>query len=221
MNICSRTLGRGSELSNSPALRAVNLFVRLPGQWRSQPLPWRNPCAARSSSVLPLSTHVPARRSCRLTPTSCRWPTHIRSAIGGPHRALVLALPSLGCWHNRVWVRPTVKRCVTCSPCKCLTKSYTPESMVVFENKRNGELASAGSSDMAQPEPPPSNYTGQTYRLAAPRKAAGGGSTIRRKGRAARALPRGDRRALAFPIDRRRYACCAGAPLLRVVRPSR
>ena len=44
---------------------------------------------------------------------------------------------------------------------------------VVFENKRNGERASAGSSDMAQPEPPPSNYTGQTYRLAALRKGAG------------------------------------------------
>jgi hypothetical protein len=39
-------------------------------------------------------------------------------------------------------------------PCTRPTKSYTPESMVVFQG-----------------EPPPSNYTGQTYRLAAPRKA--------------------------------------------------
>src|SRR6516165_10732962 len=30
LNICARTLGRGSQLSNSPALCAVNVFVRCP-----------------------------------------------------------------------------------------------------------------------------------------------------------------------------------------------
>ena len=73
-------------------------------------------------------------------------------------------------WHNHIWVRPVgyvsgVETAVQPGPCTCLTKNYTPEGMVVFQDLCTKELAStpvAGSSDAAQAEGP-ANYAGQTY----------------------------------------------------------
>ena len=73
-------------------------------------------------------------------------------------------------WHNHIWVRPVgyvsgVETAVQPGPCTCLTKNYTPEGMVVFQDLCTKESAStpvAGSSDAAQAEGP-ANYAGQTY----------------------------------------------------------
>ena len=75
-------------------------------------------------------------------------------------------------WHNHIWVHPVgyvvrgVDTAVQPGPCTCLTKNYTPEGMVVFQDLCTKEMASApvdGSSDQAQATPAPSNYAGQTY----------------------------------------------------------
>jgi hypothetical protein len=70
-------------------------------------------------------------------------------------------------WHNHFWVRPVgySVRAVEPGPCTCLTKNYTPEGMVVFQDLCTKESAStpvAGSSDAAQADAP-ANYAGQTY----------------------------------------------------------
>jgi hypothetical protein len=70
-------------------------------------------------------------------------------------------------WHNHIWVRPVgySVRAVEPGPCTCLTKNYTPEGMVVFQDLCTKESAStpvAGSSDAAQADAP-ANYAGQTY----------------------------------------------------------
>jgi hypothetical protein len=73
-------------------------------------------------------------------------------------------------WHNHFWVRPVgyvrgVETAVQPGPCTCLTKNYTPEGMVVFQDLCTKESAStpvAGSSDAAQADAP-ANYAGQTY----------------------------------------------------------
>ena len=57
-------------------------------------------------------------------------------------------------------------RAVEPGPCTCLTKNYTPEGLVVFQDLCTKEMASApvaGSSDQAQAEQGPANYAGQTY----------------------------------------------------------
>ena len=75
-------------------------------------------------------------------------------------------------WHHRIWVRPVgyavgeVDAAVAPGPCTCLTKNYTPEGMVVFQDLCTKEMASApvdGSSDQAQAEQRPADYAGQTY----------------------------------------------------------
>jgi len=74
-------------------------------------------------------------------------------------------------WHNHIWVRPVgyavrgVETAVQPGPCTCLTKNYTPEGMVVFQDLCTKESAStpvAGTSDAAQAQGP-ANYAGQTY----------------------------------------------------------
>ena len=70
--------------------------------------------------------------------------------------------------HDRLYVRPVgyAVRSVDPGPCTCLTKSYTPEGMVVFQDLCTKEMASApadGSSDQAQAEPQPNNFAGRTY----------------------------------------------------------
>lgn len=75
-------------------------------------------------------------------------------------------------WHNHIWVRPVgyavrgVETAVQPGPCTCLTKNYTPEGMVVFQDLCTKEMASApadGTSDQAQAAQGPANYAGQTY----------------------------------------------------------
>ncbi len=73
-------------------------------------------------------------------------------------------------WHNHIWVRPVgyVEGVATVQPgpCTCLTKTYTDQGLVVFQDLCTKEMASApvdGSSDQAQAEQGPVNYAGQTY----------------------------------------------------------
>lgn len=76
-------------------------------------------------------------------------------------------------WHHwahydRIYVRPVsyAVRTTTPGPCTCLTKNYTPEGKVVFQDLCTKEMASApvdGSSDQAQTEPQPNNFAGRTY----------------------------------------------------------
>jgi len=70
--------------------------------------------------------------------------------------------------HDRLYVRPVgyAVRSVDPGPCTCLTKSYTPEGMVMFQDLCTKEMASApvdGSSDQAQAEQQPNNFAGRTY----------------------------------------------------------
>lgn len=75
-------------------------------------------------------------------------------------------------WHRHIWVRPVgyavgeVDAAVAPGPCTCLTKNYTPEGMVVFQDLCTKEMASApvdGSSDQAAAEQAPASYAGKTY----------------------------------------------------------
>ena len=76
-------------------------------------------------------------------------------------------------WHHwahydRVYVRPVsyAVRTTTPGPCTCLTKNYTPEGRVVFQDLCTKEMASApadGSSDQTQNEQGPANMAGQSY----------------------------------------------------------
>ena len=70
-------------------------------------------------------------------------------------------------YHERVHVRPVsfAVRAIEPGPCTCLTKNYTPEGIVVFQDLCTKEMASApvAGSDQAQAEQGPANYAGQTY----------------------------------------------------------
>ena len=74
-------------------------------------------------------------------------------------------------WHKHIWVRPVgyVVRdtaVVQPGPCTCLTKNYTPEGMVVFQDLCTKEMASTpvdGVNDQASTVQGPANYAGQTY----------------------------------------------------------
>jgi hypothetical protein len=74
-------------------------------------------------------------------------------------------------WHKHIWVRPVgyVVRdaaVVQPGPCTCLTKNYTPEGMVVFQDLCTKEMASSpvdGVNDQASAVQGPANYAGQTY----------------------------------------------------------
>jgi len=73
-------------------------------------------------------------------------------------------------WHNHIWIRPVgyVEGVTTVQPgpCTCLTKNYTPEGRVVFQDLCTKEMASApadGSSDQTQNEQGPANMAGQSY----------------------------------------------------------
>ena len=71
-------------------------------------------------------------------------------------------------FHDRVYVRPVsyAVRTSTPGPCTCLTKNYTPEGRVVFQDLCTKEMASApadGSSDQTQNEQAPASMAGQTY----------------------------------------------------------
>jgi len=74
-------------------------------------------------------------------------------------------------WHKHIWVRPVgyVVRdtaVVQPGPCTCLTKNYTPEGMVVFQDLCTKEMASApvdGVNDQAAAVQGPASYAGQTY----------------------------------------------------------
>ena len=70
--------------------------------------------------------------------------------------------------HDRLYVRPVgyAVRAVEPGPCTCLTKNYTPEGMVVFQDLCTKEMASApadGSPAQTQAEPQPNNFAGRTY----------------------------------------------------------
>jgi hypothetical protein len=71
-------------------------------------------------------------------------------------------------FHDRIYVRPVsyAVRTSTPGPCTCLTKNYTPEGRVVFQDLCTKEMASApadGSSDQTQNEEGPANMAGQSY----------------------------------------------------------
>jgi len=71
-------------------------------------------------------------------------------------------------FHDRIYVRPVAYsvRESTPGPCTCLTKNYTPEGRVVFQDLCTKEIASApadGSSDQTQNEQGPANMAGQSY----------------------------------------------------------
>ena len=75
-------------------------------------------------------------------------------------------------WHHHIWVRPVgyavgeVDAAVAPGPCTCLTKNYTPEGRVVFQDLCTKEMASApadGSPAQTQAEPQPNNFAGRTY----------------------------------------------------------
>ena len=62
-------------------------------------------------------------------------------------------------FHDRLYVRPVsyAVRTSTPGPCTCLTKNYTPEGRVVFQDLCTKDMASApadGSSDQTRPELP-------------------------------------------------------------------
>ena len=71
-------------------------------------------------------------------------------------------------YHDHIYVRPvsyTVRES-TPGPCTCLTKNYTPEGRVVFQDLCTKETASApvdGTDDHAQATDGPTNFAGQTY----------------------------------------------------------
>jgi hypothetical protein len=70
--------------------------------------------------------------------------------------------------HDRLYVRPVgyAVRSVEPGPCTCLTKNYTPEGTVVFQDLCTKEMASApvdGSSAQAQAEPESNNFAGRSY----------------------------------------------------------
>jgi hypothetical protein len=70
--------------------------------------------------------------------------------------------------HDRLYVRPVgyAVRSVEPGPCTCLTKNYTPEGMVVFQDLCTKEMASApvdGSPAQAQAEPQSNNFAGRSY----------------------------------------------------------
>jgi hypothetical protein len=70
--------------------------------------------------------------------------------------------------HDRLYVRPVgyAVRSVDPGPCACLTKNYTPEGMVVFQDLCTKEMASApvdGSPAHAEAEPQPNNFAGRSY----------------------------------------------------------
>jgi hypothetical protein len=73
-------------------------------------------------------------------------------------------------WHDhyivgRVGLVTPVETAVQPGPCTCLTKNYTPEGMVVFQDLCTKEMASApvaGTEQSSQIEAPAS-YAGQTY----------------------------------------------------------
>ena len=59
-----------------------------------------------------------------------------------------------------------VEAAVQPGPCTCLTKNYTPEGMVVFQDLCTKEMASApvdGVADQASAVQAPASYAGQTY----------------------------------------------------------
>jgi hypothetical protein len=70
-------------------------------------------------------------------------------------------------YREHVYVRPVGYdvRAIEPGPCTCLTKNYTPEGIVVFQDLCTKEMASApvAGSDQAQAEQGPANYAGQTY----------------------------------------------------------
>jgi len=75
-------------------------------------------------------------------------------------------------WHRHIvvhpvdYVTPVAATTVQPGPCTCLTKNYTPEGMVVFQDLCTKEMASApvaGTSDQADAPQGPTNYAGQTY----------------------------------------------------------
>ena len=72
-------------------------------------------------------------------------------------------------WHDRVFVRRVglapVETAVQPGPCTCLTKNYTPEGMVVFQDLCTKEMASApvDGSDQAAAVQAPASYAGKTY----------------------------------------------------------
>lgn len=72
-------------------------------------------------------------------------------------------------WHKHIWIRPVgyVEGITTLQPgpCTCLTKNYTPEGLVVFQDLCTKEMASApvDGSDQTQAEQGPVSYAGKTY----------------------------------------------------------
>jgi hypothetical protein len=76
-------------------------------------------------------------------------------------------------WHRHIWIRPVGYAVrgveigtVQPGPCTCLTKDYTPEGLVVFQDLCTKEMASApvdGSSDQAAAAQAPASYAGKTY----------------------------------------------------------
>lgn len=75
-------------------------------------------------------------------------------------------------WHRHIWVRPVgyvtpvVETALQRGPCTCLSKTYTPEGMVVFQDLCTKEMASApvdGTADQASAVQAPASYAGQTY----------------------------------------------------------
>lgn len=75
-------------------------------------------------------------------------------------------------WHRHIVVRPVdyvtpvATNVVQPGPCTCLTKNYTPEGMVVFQDLCTKEMASApvaGTSHQSDAAQGPTNYAGQTY----------------------------------------------------------
>lgn len=72
--------------------------------------------------------------------------------------------------HDHIYVRrvglPVIETAVQPGPCTCLTKNYTPEGMVVFQDLCTKEVASApvdGVADQASAVQAPASYAGQTY----------------------------------------------------------
>lgn len=73
-------------------------------------------------------------------------------------------------WHRHIWVHPVgyvtgVETAVVLGPCTCLTKNYTPEGMVVFQDLCTKEMASApvDGSDQTAAVQGPASYAGKTY----------------------------------------------------------
>jgi hypothetical protein len=166
-------------LSNRTDVGAYEPFADAADQWLSQPLPQET---AMSRKVILSFAAVAMLAGTALASTSADAMVLRRVGAGHPGHAVLVPIGhrhlhfhdhlSWWRWHRHYIVRPVgyvtpvVATTVQPGPCTCLTKNYTPEGMVVFQDLCTKEMASApvaGTTDQSDAAQGPANYAGQTY----------------------------------------------------------